>query len=65
MASDDRPGRLPEKPAGDRGSAQGVHIRDIDGHETVDAAGGLWNLNRGHSAQGVKDTISAELDRLP
>ncbi len=46
-------------------SAQGVRIRDIDGHETVDAVGGLWNVNLGYSAQGVKDAIAAQLDRLP
>ena len=46
-------------------SAQGVRIRDIDGHETVDAVGGLWNVNLGYSAQSVKDAISAQLDRLP
>lgn len=45
--------------------ASGVRIRDIDGHETVDAVGGLWNVNLGYSAQGVKDAIAAQLDRLP
>ncbi len=45
--------------------ASGVRIRDIDGHETVDAVGGLWNVNLGYSAQTVKDAIAAQLDRLP
>ena len=45
--------------------AQGVRIRDIDGHETVDAVGGLWNVNLGFSCQPVKDAIAAQLDRLP
>jgi len=44
---------------------EGVRIRDIDGHEVVDAVGGLWNVNLGYSCQPVKDAISAQLDRLP
>ena len=42
--------------------AQGVRIRDIDGHEVVDAAGGLWNVNLGYSCQPIKDAIAAQLD---
>ena len=45
--------------------AQGVHITDIDGHTTVDAVGGLWNVNLGYSCQPVKDAIARQLDRLP
>lgn len=45
--------------------ASGVRIRDIDGHEVVDAVGGLWNVNLGYSCQPVKDAITAQLDRLP
>ncbi len=45
--------------------AEGVRIRDIDGHEAVDAVGGLWNVNLGYSCQPVKDAITAQLDRLP
>ena len=44
---------------------QGVRIRDIDGHEVVDAVGGLWNVNLGYSCQPIKDAITAQLDRLP
>lgn len=43
----------------------GVRIRDIDGHEVVDAVGGLWNVNLGYSCQPVKDAIAAQLNRLP
>jgi len=46
-------------------SAQGVRIKDIDGHEVVDAVGGLWNVNLGYSCQPVKDAIAAQLDALP
>ncbi|MDF0602706.1 aspartate aminotransferase family protein [Psychromarinibacter sp. C21-152] len=44
---------------------QGVEIVDVDGHRTVDAVGGLWNVNLGYSCQPVKDAIAAQLDRLP
>jgi len=45
--------------------ATGTRIRDIDGHEVVDAVGGLWNVNLGYSCQPVKEAIAAQLDRLP
>lgn len=45
--------------------ASGVRIRDLDGHEVVDAVGGLWNVNLGYSCQPVKDAIAAQLDALP
>ena len=45
--------------------AKGARITDIDGHEVIDAVGGLWNVNLGFSCQPVKDAIAAQLDRLP
>jgi adenosylmethionine-8-amino-7-oxononanoate aminotransferase len=45
--------------------AQGVRISDIDGHEVIDAVGGLWNVNLGFSCQPIKDAIAAQLDVLP
>ena len=45
--------------------ASGVRLTDIDGHEMIDAVGGLWNVNLGYSCQPVKDAISAQLDTLP
>jgi adenosylmethionine-8-amino-7-oxononanoate aminotransferase len=45
--------------------AKGVRITDVDGHETIDAVGGLWNVNLGYSAQGIKDAISQQLEQLP
>lgn len=44
---------------------QGVRITDVDGSETIDAVGGLWNVNLGYSADVVKDAISAQLQQLP
>ncbi|OED35726.1 hypothetical protein AB833_29400 [Chromatiales bacterium (ex Bugula neritina AB1)] len=46
-------------------AASGVQITDVDGHETIDAVGGLWNVNLGFSCQPIKDAISAQLDVLP
>ena len=43
----------------------GVMITDVDGHRTVDAVGGLWNVNLGYSCDPVKAAISAQLDKLP
>jgi hypothetical protein len=45
--------------------AEGVRIRDVDGHEVVDGVGGLWNVNLGYSCAPVKEAITAQLDRLP
>ncbi|TNF17411.1 MAG: aminotransferase class III-fold pyridoxal phosphate-dependent enzyme [Rhodobacteraceae bacterium] len=45
--------------------AEGVEIIDVDGHRTVDAVGGLWNVNLGYSCDPVKQAIRAQLDRLP
>ena len=44
---------------------QGVEIIDVDGHRTVDAVGGLWNVNLGYSCAPVKEAIAAQLDKLP
>lgn len=46
-------------------TSNGVRISDIDGHEVVDAVGGLWNVNLGYSCAPVKDAIAAQLERLP
>ena len=45
--------------------ASGVRITDVDGHEVVDAVGGLWNVNLGFSCQPVKDAIATQLEQLP
>ena len=44
---------------------EGVFITDVDGHRTIDAVGGLWNVNLGYSCQPVKDAIAAQLEALP
>ncbi len=44
---------------------KGVRIVDVDGSETIDAVGGLWNVNLGYSCAPVKEAISAQLEQLP
>ena len=43
----------------------GVRIIDVDGNETIDAVGGLWNVNLGYSCEPVKEAIARQLDALP
>ncbi len=43
----------------------GVRITDIDGNQTIDAVGGLWNVNLGYSCEPVKEAIAKQLDALP
>jgi len=43
----------------------GVRITDVDGSETIDAVGGLWNVNLGYSADTVKEAITNQLQQLP
>ncbi|SEO97848.1 hypothetical protein SAMN04490248_11821 [Salinihabitans flavidus] len=45
--------------------ARGVRISDVDGHEVVDAVGGLWNVNLGFSCAPVKAAIAQQLEALP
>ena len=45
--------------------AEGTRISDVDGHQVVDAVGGLWNVNLGYSCEPVKTAIANQLDRLP
>ena len=44
---------------------EGVRIKDVDGHELIDAVGGLWNVNLGYSCNVVKEAIARQLDTLP
>jgi adenosylmethionine-8-amino-7-oxononanoate aminotransferase len=44
---------------------EGVEIIDVDGHRSVDAVGGLWNVNLGYSCAPVKKAVAGQLDKLP
>lgn len=43
---------------------EGVTITDIDGHVTLDAVGGLWNVNLGYSCEPIKKAIADQLQNL-
>jgi len=45
--------------------SQGVRITDIDGHEVIDAVGGLWCVNLGSSCQPIKDAMTQQLEVMP
>ncbi len=45
-------------------AAEGVTLTDVDGHRTLDAVGGLWNVNLGYSVDPVKRAIAEQLDQL-
>lgn len=45
-------------------AAEGVTLTDVDGHKTLDAVGGLWNVNLGYSCDPIKKAIADQLDRL-
>ena len=59
------PGEMIAKPPTIVTGGEGVRVTDVDGHQTIDAVGGLWNVNLGYSCQPVKDAIAAQLDALP
>jgi putrescine---pyruvate transaminase len=46
-------------------AGEGVHVTDVVGQTTLDAVGGLWNVNLGYSCQPVKDAIRDQLAALP
>jgi adenosylmethionine-8-amino-7-oxononanoate aminotransferase len=46
-------------------SAKNSSICDMDGHETIDAVGGLWCVNLGYSNTAVKDAIASQVYELP
>ena len=46
-------------------AGNGVRIVDVDGNDTIDAVGGLWNVNLGYSCAPVKEAITNQLEQLP
>ena len=46
-------------------AAEGLELTDVHGQRTLDAVGGLWNVNLGFSCQPVKDAIADQLAKLP
>ena len=45
---------------------EGMMLKDADGRDILDAlAGGLWNVNLGHSCEPVKQAMAEQLAKLP
>lgn len=59
------PGASLENPPKIITKAAGAQITDIDGHQTVDAVGGLWCVNLGYSNDRIKEAIASQLHDLP
>ncbi|MEM7427092.1 MAG: aspartate aminotransferase family protein [Pseudomonadota bacterium] len=58
------PAEMRENPPKIVVGAEGVTLTDVDGHKTLDAVGGLWNVNLGYSCDPVKQAITRQLDEL-
>ena len=59
------PRDMQENPPTIMNKAAGSTITDIDGHQVIDAVGGLWCVNLGYSNDAIKEAISAQLYDLP
>lgn len=46
-------------------AGEGVEVTDVEGHQVLDAVGGLWNVNLGYSCEPVKAAIAEQLAKLP
>ncbi len=58
------PAEMREHPPKVITAAEGVTLTDVDGHKSIDAVGGLWNVNLGYSVEPIKKAISDQLDSL-
>lgn len=45
-------------------NGEGVYVTDIDGHQMVDAVGGLWNVNVGYGREEIKVAVVEQMDQL-
>ncbi len=46
-------------------SSRGVYLRDIDGHELLDAFSGLWCVNVGYGQESIIRVAADQMMRLP
>lgn len=58
------PTEMRDKPSEVIMTGEGVTIIDIGGHKTLDAVGGLWNVNLGYSCEPIKKVITDQLQNL-
>jgi putrescine---pyruvate transaminase len=59
------PAEMKAKPPKVITGAEGVEVTDVHGHRTLDAVGGLWNVNLGYSCDPIKEAITKQLTDLP
>lgn len=45
-------------------SAEGIHYRDSNGHQVIDASAGLWCVNAGHYREHINNAIAEQLREL-
>ncbi|TLY72346.1 MAG: aminotransferase class III-fold pyridoxal phosphate-dependent enzyme, partial [Gammaproteobacteria bacterium] len=46
-------------------SGHGAYLRDIDGHELLDAFSGLWCVNVGYGQESIVRVAAEQMMRLP
>src|SRR6266566_4035393 len=46
-------------------SGHGAYLRDIDGHELLDAFSGLWCVNVGYGQESIVRAATEQMTRLP
>ncbi|WP_245622584.1 aspartate aminotransferase family protein [Pseudoxanthomonas dokdonensis] len=45
-------------------SASGMHYRDVDGREILDACAGLWCVNAGHARPRIVEAVKRQIETL-
>ena len=45
-------------------SASGMHYRDVDGNEVLDATAGLWCCNAGHARPRIVEAVKQQIGTL-
>ncbi len=45
-------------------TADGVHIRDVDGHQIIDCVAGLWCVNIGYGRSEMAEAAKSAIERL-
>ncbi|MEO0389903.1 MAG: aminotransferase class III-fold pyridoxal phosphate-dependent enzyme [Pseudomonadota bacterium] len=59
------PGAAKDTPPVIISKAHGSTIEDIDGHQAIDAVGGLWCVNLGYSNDAIKEATAKQMQDLP
>ena len=43
---------------------EGIYLFDVDGHQYIDSAAGMWNVNVGHGRKELADVSAAQMGKL-